>query len=155
MFTDKKITKRTTNRKSYYAPSERDVQCPFLTKDDNGDIRIVPDAHDSHTVRRIRRCLCTEMAPFCSYHLSDGFTEEIIAMEEVERVEVERTPVVDENGDPLIQENEVTIRDTVPVPKEVQRFYCHRYEFMREDSDAPVDTHNRILKATGYELKWI
>lgn len=72
MFTDKKITPRTKNRKSYYAPTERDVQCPNLLLNADDTITIAPDDTDPFTVRKIRRCFCTESTPFCSYHLGDG-----------------------------------------------------------------------------------
>lgn len=38
---------------------------------------MVQDDLDPYEVRKIRRAVCMESAPFCSYHLGDGNDEEI------------------------------------------------------------------------------
>lgn len=72
--TDEKITKRSKDRRRYWSPSNRETQCPYLSLDASGNPEIVQDEADPFTVRKVRRCVCTESAPMCSYHLGDGNT---------------------------------------------------------------------------------
>jgi hypothetical protein len=124
-FTDKKISpKRSRDRRHYYAPTEKDVQCPFLKVDASGNPEIVQDATDPYEVRKVRRCACTEAAPFCSYHLGDGNDDTVI--------------------DPL----------TGVATTERTYFCHRYEVMHEDPNKPPVDSHNKKLGIVEGELTW-
>lgn len=134
MLTSKKISPHTIDRTKYYAPTENGVQCPYLSVGADGKPEIIEDPFNPG----IRRCVCTQEAPFCSYHLGDygGPLE----------------PVTDGSGNPVMDEKGNPLMDVKP---ENRKYFCHRYLVWYHDSSRPpVDTHNRRLKIQGYELNW-
>lgn len=94
-FTDKKIHPLSTDRRHYYAPTDNGVLCPNLKVDESGVPVRVDDAYDTYFNKR-KHCVCTQTAPFCSYHLGDRTaTDEYICHRYLVWYADETKPVVD------------------------------------------------------------